>query len=78
MTFKPVIYKQYVDDMFLVFKENNYFQLFLNYLINRHNNIKFTCEHELNNKLSFLDTNISHENDKFNTNAFRKKTLTQV
>lgn len=74
--FKPVIYKRYVDDTFLVFKDKDHINLFLNYLNEKHNNIKFTCEHEVDKQLSFLDINIIHENNKFNTNVFRKTTHT--
>ena len=76
VTFKPLIYKRYVDDTFLVFRENDHVELFFNYINNKHNNIKFTCERESNKKLSFLDINIIHENNKFNTNVFRKNTHT--
>ena len=44
-----------------MFKENDHDQLFLDYLDNKHSDIKFICKHELHNKFSFVGINISHE-----------------
>ena len=41
-------------------------------------NIKFTFEVEKNNKLSFLDVEISRENNKFTTSVFKKPTFSGV
>ena len=51
LDFKPVYYKRYVDDSFLLFKDKSHILLFQNYLNNKHPNIKFTCEYECNSKL---------------------------
>ena len=75
VTFKPVFYKRYVDDTFLLFKEKHHATLFLNFLNSFHQNIKFTMEQESHNQLSFLDIIISRSNNQFLTGIFRKKTF---
>ena len=63
----------------VVFSDQNEILPFLNYLNSKHNNIKFTCESEINNSLNFLDMIISpfsRNNNKFGTSVFRKKTVT--
>ena len=52
--FKPLFYKGYIDDTFLLFSDPSHVQEFLNYLNSKHINIKFTSEIENNKKLSFL------------------------
>ena len=76
ISFKPSLYKRYVDDTLLLFKNHNQIPQFLAYLNNKHPNIRFTHEIEENNKLSFLDMTISKHNGKFVTSIFRKKTFT--
>ena len=51
-------------------------QLFLNYLNEQHNNIKFTAEIECDNSINFLDILISKENNKYVTSTYRKPTVT--
>ena len=79
-SFKPLIYRRYVDDTFLVFRERDHIDAFCNYLNEKHPNIKFTKEYEDNNKLSFLDMNVNKVeeggNTNFNLNIFRKATFT--
>ena len=76
LAFKPVFYKRYVDDTFVLFKEKHHANLFLNFLNSFHQNIQFTMEQESNNQLSFLDILISRTNNQFLTGIFRKKTFT--
>ena len=45
--------------MFLIFKDEVANQGFFRYLNSQHNNIKFTCENEVNGVLSFLDVKVS-------------------
>ena len=59
--FKPVFYERYVDDIFVLFRKEEQLQLFPNYFNSCHENIKFTSEKESNNKLSFLDIEISRD-----------------
>jgi len=74
--FKPLFYKRYIDDTFLLFKHPSHVQLFLSYLNDQHHNIKFTCEIEKENQLSFLDTLITKENGRLYTTVYRKPTFT--
>ena len=74
--FKPLLYKRYVDDTFLLFKDTVDPNQFLSYLNNKHPNIKFTAESEIDNQISFLDITIHKHNNFFNTSIFRKKTFT--
>ena len=73
--FKPIFYRRYIDDTFLLFKERSHLQEFLSYMNLRHGNIKFTSEIENNSKLAFLDTTVLCENGKFSTSVYRKPTF---
>ena len=73
---KPVLYRRYMDDTFLLFKNESHVQPFLSYLNNQHTNIKFTCETEIDNKISFLDVKIHKTNSAFETELYRKPTYT--
>ena len=42
--FKPVIYKRYVDDTFLLFRSKDHIEKFRYYLNCKHPNIKFTSD----------------------------------
>ncbi|XP_069992864.1 uncharacterized protein [Penaeus vannamei] len=44
--FKPVMYKRYVDDVFLLFNELSHVNMFLDYVNSKHVNIQFTSEVE--------------------------------
>ena len=74
--FKPLFYRRYVDDTFLIFRAPHHAQLFLEYLNTKHTNIQFTAEMENEGKLSFLDVNIKKENTGFTTSVYRKPTTT--
>ena len=74
--FKPLFYKRYVDDTFVLFRDEAHAQLFLDFINNFHSNIKFTMDPECNGQLPFLDILVSRENDKFVTGVYRKKTFT--
>ena len=52
---KPSFYSRYVDDIFAVFDSENEALNFFNYINNKHQNIKFTMEKEIDRKLAFLD-----------------------
>ena len=58
--FKPVYYKRYVDDLFVLFRSPPHLEKFNEYLNTKHANIKFTNEKEVNRSLPFLDVLI-HE-----------------
>ena len=71
----PKIWKHYVDDSFCVIKKNavSSFHDSMN-SIDPH--ISFTIEHESNGQLPFLDTLISRDNERLNTDVYRKPTHT--
>ena len=76
--FKPVYYKRYVDDTFLLFRDASHASKFLDFVNDFHPNIKFTMESENNNQLSFLDVLVSRSENVFVTGVFRKKTFTNL
>ena len=74
--FKPVLYRRYVDDTFLLFRDAKHVILFQNYLNSKHSRIQFTCETEKDNSLSFLDCKVTKINNHFVTSSYRKPTYT--
>ena len=76
--FKPIYYKRYVDDIFVLFNKPEHAQFFQEYINKKHQNIKFWTETKLNWSLSFLDVKIFRENEKFVTSVFRKDTFSGV
>ncbi|MEL6606496.1 MAG: hypothetical protein AAFP20_25215 [Cyanobacteria bacterium J06614_10] len=82
MSFRPIIYKRYVDDCFLAFRKEHHAEKFLLYLNAQHQNIKFTIEKESGNKINFLDTTITKKNSNnmisLILGIFRKPTFTNL
>lgn len=76
LSFKPVFYRRYVDDCFLLFKESDHVVKFLDYLNSKHPNIKFTVEIENNNLLSFLDIQLTNCGNYLGTSVYRKESFT--
>ena len=76
--FKPVIYKRYVDDIFVLFSSKEHVQLFVDYMNKQHKCLKFTFETENNNSVSFLDIKIIRHNHQFKTSVYRKPTFSGV
>ena len=74
--FRPVYYKRYVDDTFILFQSKVAAEQFLEYANSLHPNINFTIEHENNNCLPFLDVLITRSDQHFSTSVFRKETYT--
>ena len=61
---KPKFYLQYVGDTLAAFNNEQDSLIFLNFLNNRHPNIKFAIEKQINNQsITFLDGFISGIND---------------
>ena len=60
---KPKFYLRYVDDILAAFDNKQDSLNFLNLLNNRHPNIKFTIEKQINNFITFLDVFISGINN---------------
>ena len=73
--FKPLLYRRYVDDTFLLFNDASHIERFLTYLNSRHPSIHFTCEIEKNGTLPFLDIAVSRGSS-FSTSIYRKPTFT--
>jgi len=76
--FKPILYKRYIDDLLIIFSHQSHVPLFLNYLNNKHSNIKFSLETETNNSLPFLDILITHTDKTFTTSIYRKPSSTML
>ena len=76
--FKPIIYKSFVDDTFLLFRTKDHVEKFKNYLNKQHKIIKCTSEIEENGSLLFLDITITPENNKFVTSVYSKPTFSGV
>ena len=76
--FKPVFYKRYVDDIFVLFKRLGHVNLFVDYMNSKHKNINFSFQTEKDGQMLFLDVNVFRENSKFVTNLYRKEIFTGV
>ena len=76
--FKPVFYKRYVDDIFVLFKRPEHVKPFVDYMNSKHKNINFSFEMEKDGQMPFLDVNVFRENGKFVTTVYRKETFTGV
>ncbi|XP_057308105.1 uncharacterized protein LOC130645991 [Hydractinia symbiolongicarpus] len=61
-SFKPVYYRRYVDDVFVLFSSPSHLPLFKDYLNRQHINISFTSECEADKTLPFLDVSVSGMN----------------
>ena len=77
---KPLVYRRYVDDIFLLCRDAEHHQKFLDYMNTKHVNMKFTEEKEKHNTLSFLDVQVSRDSSSntFTTNVYRKPTFSGV
>ena len=73
--FKPVYYKRYVDDIFVLFRFPHHLEKFNEYLNTKHAYIKFTNEKEVNGSLPFLDVLISRNNKGFTKTVYHKLTF---
>ena len=52
---EPKLYLRYVDDTLATFEKEQNSLNFLNFLNNKHPNIKFTIEKQVNHSIAFLD-----------------------
>ena len=66
--FKPVFYRRYVDDIFILFKSNDHLKYFQDFVNFRYINMSFSMETKKENKLSFLDIEVIREQGKFTYN----------
>ena len=70
---KPKFYWRYIDDILAAFDNE---QNSLNFLSNRHPNIKFMIEKQINHSIAFLDVFISVINNQNRTlQTYRKSTF---
>ena len=75
LEFKPVVYRRYVDDIFVLFKSKDHLLLFAKYLNTRHKSLKFTFDFEQNNSFSSLDVKIPRGINGFPLQFFVKPRL---
>ena len=66
---KSVFYRQYVDDIFVMFSFNHA-EKFKKYLSSKHLNINFLLEKENDGSVSFSNVNIFHKKGKHVTNFY--------
>ena len=76
--FKPIMHRRFVDNILFLFASNEHLQSFVDYMNKQHRCIKFTSETEQNNTFSFLDFNISRQNNQLKTSVYRKPTFSGV
>ena len=76
--FKPAYYRQYVDDIFVLFRSQDHLVKFRDYFKKCHPPMDFTFEQEKNGKLTFLDVEVSCERNTFVTSVYRKPTFIVV
>ena len=61
--FKLVYYRRYVDDIFVLFRSHDHLIEFRDYLNKCHPDMKFSFEEEKNGELSFVDVEVSKEEE---------------
>ena len=71
--FKPVYYKSYVHDIFVLFGKPQQVLRFVNYMNKRYKNIIFLFETKRNHSFSFLDVKIKTIKKILHKNAYRRK-----
>ena len=59
--FKPAYCRRYVDDILVLFRPPDHLEKFKKYVNSKQRNIRFTCEKEQNNSMSFSDVLITSE-----------------
>ena len=76
---KSKFYLRYVDNILAAFGNEQDSLIFLNFLNNRHPNIKFTIEKQNNNSIAFLDVFISGiNNQNLTLQTYHKSTYTGI
>ena len=74
---KLKLYLGYVDDILAAFEKEQDSLNFLNFLNNKHPNIKFTLEKQVNHSIAFLDIFISGiDNQNLTIQTYHKLTYT--
>ena len=75
-SFKPIFYRRYIDDTFILFRDPTHVTEFFNYIDSRHPNIRFSYTTEINSEIPFLDCAVKKSVSHFTTSVFRKDTFT--
>ena len=75
---RPIKYRRYVDDIFVLCRDREHHNKFKEYMNTRHQNISFTDELEVDNHLPFLDVSVTRTDDGFVTSLYRKGTFSGV
>ena len=76
---KPKFYLSYADNILAAFDNEQDSLNFSNFLNNRHPNIKFTIEKQINHSIAFLDVFISDiNNQNLTLQAYHKLTYTGI
>ena len=79
MVLQFYFYRRYVDDTFCLFNNEKDALEFSYYMSDKHPNIRFTMETEVNHKLPFLDVPLDNSNpSSLVTSVFRKSTYTAL
>lgn len=76
-----ILWKRYVDDIFCIWSGNtDLLKVFLNFINNINNNIKFTLETEINHNINFLDLSLTKDivNHNIIFDIYRKNTFTDT
>ena len=74
--FLPLKYARYLDDTFAVFQNEQQANNFFSFINSMQDNIQFTMEKQINNKLPFLDMLVHCNDSKISLSIFRKPTNT--
>lgn len=72
----PPVYFRYVDDTFVIVRNERERDMLHAKLNKMHQNLKFTCETEVDNKLPFLDVLVEKTGSSLTTTIYRKPTFT--
>ena len=75
--FKTVVYRRYIDNIFVLFKSKEHVKLFVNYMNSKNKNIKFTFETEDSNNFSFLDVKLPAKTNGLLLQFFAKPPLVE-
>ena len=59
--FKPLVYRRFVDETFLLFRTRNHAEKSENYLNKQHKEIKLTLKIQKNGSQPFLDITVNRE-----------------
>ena len=73
---KPLYYRRYMDDIFVIFRRKSQVKQFQDYLNGKHPNIEFTTEEEKAGCFNFLDVTIKFISGRFQLSTYRKPTFT--